>query len=304
MKLKDIIMRKLDKLGTKGDSESTGNASKIVSEAAVNIIKRLSGTDAKRTKKVVDNVITLSSASGGAGASTVISNVAYMIGKKELKVLVIDLNIMYPAQHSYFGLKQEIEKPDLVSYLLGKNSLGDSINTLGKISILCSNNRGLMDSINCESDIAIANFQGALDKLRQLFDVVLIDAPMRIDHTLVNTAFYMSDHIYLMWDEGIASISNTERIRRNMALSGIDSYTKMKVVLNKRTNIHYSNYPFQKLNIELVQILPFDTEIIDSSLRSQIFCDKGTSTSKNAASFYEGIQNLSDKILENGGYIK
>lgn len=299
-----LLDRFKTKRGSDTDKESPENVSKAASEAAVSIIKRLSGHNAKRTKKVIDNVITISNASGGAGASTITSNVAYMLGERGLKVLVIDLNVMYPIQHSYFGVKQEIERADLVSYLLGKNSLGDSINSSGEVSLLYANNRSLMDSINCESDIAVTNFQIAVDKMRQLFDVILIDAPMRIDHTLVNTAFYMSDQIYLAWDEGIASIANTERIRRNMALSGIDSYTKMKVVLNKKTSIHYSNYPFQKLNIELVQILPFDVEIIDSGLRSQVFCDKGSSASKNSNVFYEGIQSLSDKILEHGGYVK
>lgn len=285
----------------KGQQENVG---KVATEAAVDIIKRLSGSDVKRTKKIIDNVVTVSNAAGGTGASTVLSNIAYIVSKKGFKVLVIDLNIMYPVQHSSFNLKQVIEKPDLVSYLLGKNSLGQSIDSTEKSSILYANNRSLMDYINCESDIAVVNFTTALDKARQLFDLVLIDAPMRIDHTLINTAFYLSDQIYLTWDEGISSIANTERIRRNMASSGIDSYTKMKVILNKKTNIHYSSYPFQKLNIELAQILPFDTEIIDNSLRSKIFCDKGASSSENANIFYAGIVRLADKILENGGYVK
>ena len=89
-----------------------------------------------------------------------------------------------------------------------------------------------------------------------------------------------------------------------MAASGIDTYTKMKVILNKRTDIPYNEYPFKKLNIELVEILPFEQDIIYSSLRSEVFCDKGASRSKNAAAFYNGMVSLTDSILKNGGYIK
>lgn len=295
MSLLDLIYNK-----NKDNEEGIG---KVATEAAVDIIKKLSGSDIKRTKKVIDNIVTVTNASGGAGASTIASNIAYIASKKGFNVLLIDLNIMYPIQHSYFRAKPDIEKPDLVGYLLGKNTLGESIESVGSISLMYANNRGLVDSINSESDIAINNFTQALIKLRQLFDLIVIDAPMAIDHTLVNTAFYYSDKIYLVWDEGLGPISNTERIRRNMASSGIDTYSKMKVILNKRTSVSYTNYPFEKLNIELVQTLPFDISIIDSSLKATIFCNSGTSSEETANVFYKGIVSLTDRILEDGGYI-
>lgn len=274
------------------------------SDKAKEILKTLSGGEVKYTKKVVDNVIAVTNASGGTGASTILANAAFLAATKNLRVLVIDLNIMYPTQHIYFGDdKTDLEKADLVSYLIGKNTLGESIQNKGQVALMYAHNRSLMDCINCETDIAVSNLSSAIQKLRQLFDVIFIDVPLKIENTLCNTAFYMSDAVYLVWDEGISSISNTEKIRRNMALSGIDVYTKMRVVLNKRTNIHYNNYPFQKLNIELVQILPFEPDVIYSSLRSEVFCDKGASSSKNADIFYSSMVELTDKILENGGYI-
>ena len=274
------------------------------SDKAKEILKTLSGGEVKYTKKVVDNVIAVTNASGGTGASTILANAAFLAATKNLRVLVIDLNIMYPTQHIYFGDdKTDLEKADLVSYLIGKNTLGESIQNKGQVALMYAHNRSLMDCINCETDIAVSNLSSAIQKLRQLFDVIFIDVPLKIENTLCNTAFYMSDAVYLVWDEGISSISNTEKIRRNMALSGIDVYTKMRVILNKRTNIHYNNYPFQKLNIELVQILPFEPDVIYSSLRSEVFCDKGASSSKNADIFYSSMVELTDKILENGGYI-
>ena len=89
-----------------------------------------------------------------------------------------------------------------------------------------------------------------------------------------------------------------------MALSGIDSFTKMRVVLNKRTSIHFSDYPIKKLNLELVEVLPFDIDIIDNSLRGRIFCDKGSTSSKNATEFATNIVSLTDKMLKIGGYVE
>lgn len=296
----------LDKLfGNKARPEDQENIGKITSDKAKSLIKQLSGGEVKQSKKIIDNIIVFTNACGGSGASTVMANAGFLAAEKGMRVLIIDLNIMYPSQHIYFAKGDaKIDKPDLFGYLIGKDALGDAIETTGNISLLYANNRTLMDSMNAESDIAVTNFQEAINKVRQLFDLVFIDCPMHVEHALCNTAFYIADAVYMIWDEGIGSISNTEKIRRNMAASGIDVYTKMKVVLNKRTNIHYNNYPFQKLNIELVQILPFEPDIIYSSLRSEIFCEKGASKSKNADIFFNGMRTLTDAIMENGGYIE
>lgn len=287
----------------KAQDEEQVNIAKATSDKAVDVIKELSGKNQASSKKVVDNVIVFTNAAGGSGASTIASNVAYTASKMGLKVLLIDLNIMCPVQHTYLNIKQEMNKPDLVSFLLGKNALSDSIDNTNEINIIFSNNRTLMDEINCNSKIAVENLNELLGKARQYYDLVIVDCPMRVDCTLQNVMLYSCDSIYIVWDEGIGSIINTEKLRRNMALSGIDSFTKMRVILNKRTSIHFSDYPLKKLNLELVEVLPFDVDIIDNSLRGKIFCEKGSSSSKNAIEFAHKIGDLTDKVLKIGGYV-
>lgn len=292
------------KLFNRKDNALPDNIGQVADETATQLIKQLAGGDLKQDIKLIDNIVVVTNAAGGTGASTVVSNVAHIAAKNDMRVLVIDLNILSPVQHSYFDIKQTIEKPDLISFIRGHNTVGESIDIKGNISVLFANNRGLMEYIGAESDLEINNFNDGINKLRQLYDLILIDTPMRIEHTLINNVFYNCDQIYLVWDEGISSIANTERIRRNMALTGIDVYTKMKVILNKRTSIHYSEYPFEKLNIELVGVIPFDVDVIDTSLRSQIFCDKGESKSYTAKIIYNEYHKITNNILENGGYIK
>jgi len=296
-------MKKIERFAA-SEEESELNMQKQTSDKAVELIKELSGVNKNATKKIIDNVIVFSNASGGAGASTIVTNVAYLAIQKKLKVLVIDLNIMCPSQHLYVGVKQELEKPDIVSYLLGKNSISESIDVSSEINMLYANNRTLNDELNCNSKIAIENLTQMVDRVRQYYDIILVDCPMRIDAMLSNVMFYLSDSIYLVWDEGISSTINTEKIRRNMALSGIDSFTKMRVIVNKRTDVTFSDFAFKKLSLELMEVLPFTTDVIENSMRGTIFCEKGSSTNKNSSEFARKMSSLTDKILKVAGYVE
>ena len=291
-------------LGKGKEDTDNANIANITSEKAGDIIRRLSGKDSAFSKKLPDNIVVITNASGGTGASTITVNVAYTAYKMGFKILVMDLNFLLPIQHIYFNIAQELEKPDIVGYLLGKNTLGAAIYQSSGMSVMFANNRGLMDYINCESDQAIDNFKKAIEALRGLYDLILIDCPMKVDNTICNYAMYLADQIYIVWDDGMSSIANTEKIRRNMASTGIDAYTKMKAIMNKRTNIQYSQYPFDKLNIELIACLPFEPEVISSGLASQIFCEKAATRSKNASYFTGGIEALTSRIMKMGGYIE
>lgn len=296
--------------------ESTDNLSQMVSDKADQFISKLSGGKVGHRQRVIDNLIVLMGAAGGTGTSTIVANLAYTISKKGLSVLVIDMNIKYPAQQIYMGIKQKAETKDLVSFLQGRNEIGESIQTVrhggmvglggndSGISVLLSNNRGLMDSINCDSEACSRNLSEAIGRIRPLFDVILVDCPMNIQMDVVNTMAYMADSIYSVWDEGVSCVSNIERLRRNMVASGIEAYNKMRVIFNKRTNIHYSQYPFDKLSIELVGTLPMELAVIESGLNGEIFCRSGASRGENASKFVEEMERIAGRVIEVGGMIE
>ena len=273
---------------------------------AADVIKQLSGADRQTNKKLIDNFIVFTNAAGGTGTTTLITNVAYAMATQGFKVLLIDLNIMFPAIHAYFGIEQSIDKnkPDLVSYLLGKSKLNESIDTTHEVHLLYANNRNIMDEINCNENIALDNFNQLITGVRKYYDVVLVDCPMRIDCRLQNNTFYNADAVYLVWDEGANCILNTEKIRRNMAITGIGLFTKMQVILNKRTGIFYSKFALEKLNLNLTEIVPYEQDVVYDSLRGAIFCKNGESNSPTSKLFVERIYSLTDKILKTGGYIE
>lgn len=297
-----LFEKKIKQIEAESDTSEIKNFAKVTADKAVDIIKELSGKQIETGKKIIDNVIAFSSTAGGGGASTVASNFAYFATRYGLSVVIVDLNILCPIQHTYLGIDQELKKSDLVSYLNGESPLNESIEVGQGINVMFANNRTLNDLVNCSSKMAIDNFNQMIHYLRNYYDLVILDCPMRIDDMLCNTALYTCDSLYVVWDEGTGSIINTEKLRRNMALSGIDCYTKMHIILNKRTSVHFSDYALKKLNLELIGVLPFTIDIIDNSLRGRIFCDKGAATGKNGAEFSRKMDMISDKILKIAGY--
>lgn len=288
-------------MGEKSNIKET-NINKIIENYTDKVIETFSGKDLKIATKIVDNTIAFIGAAGGTGTSTLVANVAYTLTKKGLRVLVVDMNVMYPIQHSLLGVKQEIEKKDLVSFVLGNNQFGESLDNKGNLAVLCANNRYLMDHINCDNEAASRNLVEAVKRIKHLFDMIIFDCPKQIEFDLVNSILYNCDLIYTVWDENVECISNIDRMRKNMLVCGIESYAKIKAIMNKKTNVYYTSKVFEELEIDLVETLPFDTAIIESGLRGEVFCEKGASMSKTATEYVRKIEILSDKILKIGGY--
>lgn len=278
------------------------NISKATKDITANVIHELSGkSNSFKGRKLVNNTIAFMSASGGAGASTIVANVAMLAKSKGLSVVVLDLDILYPSQHIYFGIRQKITRPDIVAFMEGKNNLGECLEYKHDIGILYPNNRNITDLLNCESKIVSENLAGALDRLSNLFDLVLIDCPIAVERDVVNTALYKSDNIYLVLDDGVQSLINMSRIRNNFEATGIHT-SKVMYVMNKRTSLYYNKSNLDKLNIELQGILPFDIGVIECGLRGELYIKSGESKSKASKSLFFGYKQFTDTLLKNGGY--
>lgn len=272
-----------------------------VSGVAEEILKDLTGKGEVRKREVMDNIIAFMSAAGGAGASTLAANVATAIRQKNLSVLVIDMNILYPMQQNYLGVKQEISKPDLVSFLTGHNTIGESIAYANDMGVLVSNNRNVVDCINCDCRQASDNLERGLERMSELFDVVVIDATRDLLSDINNTALYKADTIYNIWDENVECVAGYDRLLRGFSMTGI-STRKIRVVMNKRTSVYYPKYIFKDIDKEPVVVLPFDISVIESGLRGAVFVKDGSSMSYNGIQFGKRLNKLTDNLLEYGGY--
>lgn len=264
------------------------------------IISELSGRGNVSVKPIINNLVAFMSSSSGAGASTLVANVARLIEKKGLSVAVVDLNIMFPSQHLYYKIPQELDRSDLCSLLLGKTDLGESIYYSGNTAVILANNRGAMDYINLDEERYCDTIDKALSNLSYQFDMVLVDCPLQITNAIVNTSLFKADNIYMVMDDGVQSIVNLTKIRNALDTFGI-GWGKVRFVMNKRTSNFYNESNLDTAGVKLIEIIPFDLGIITSGLRCELYVEKGIGISRTSKDVEKALDNLAEKVLEIGG---
>lgn len=270
------------------------------------LIRDLAGYGSIKKKVLIDNIVSFVSLSGGAGASTIVANLATILNKRGLSVLIIDTNFMYPVQYSFFNFKQSIDsnRKDLYTYLIGESDIGDSINYYNNsFGVMYADNRNAINFIDTDSKECSKNFEDLIDRVSNLFDIVFIDASVRVEYDVLNTALYKSNLIYTVLDENVNGIANYQRFKNALqSVFGIGG-DDIQTIMNKRTGIVYPNI-FKKLGIEILKILPFDSAIAESGLAGELFCLKGSSYSKTSAMFNAIMEELADIVLKKSGYNK
>jgi capsular exopolysaccharide synthesis family protein len=125
--------------------------------------------------------IVVTSAMPGEGKSAVTANLAIALASSGRKVLAISADFRSPALHTYFS---DVEGDGLLELLAGETTLKEAVRpvpldgqiysqTGGGLSLLANGRRFFDPVVLFES----AGMAGALEEIKQRFDVVLFDAP-------------------------------------------------------------------------------------------------------------------------------
>jgi MinD-like ATPase involved in chromosome partitioning or flagellar assembly len=267
-----------------------------------NIKEELGGARDKETIKLLDHVFCFVGLAGGVGTSTIVANLAYTLRKMQYSVLVIDTNILYPIQHSFFRIQQQVEVKDLVTFLNGECTLGECIKYPkgGDLGIIMANNRSMVDLVDSETRDSAMAMRECIEKVSRLFDFVLIDASNNLQSEIINEVMYRSNRIIAVMDENVECLSNYNRMTAAMGVCGISS-NGIKTIMNKRTSLQYGVGVTNQFGIDVMSILPFDLGVISCGLRSEIFVEKGESLNRTAAQYVSGIRDLAEMMEELSG---
>jgi capsular exopolysaccharide synthesis family protein len=121
-------------------------------------------------------VLVLSSANPREGKTTVASNLAIALAEVNQRVVLIDGDLRRPCMHDIFNLENDIGLTDILRYPKPLN--GDSLSafiqqtTVPNLSVITSGRGGLVPNL-----VYSNRFPELVGRLRQEFDMVLIDTP-------------------------------------------------------------------------------------------------------------------------------
>ncbi|HEY5809914.1 MAG TPA: chain length determinant protein tyrosine kinase EpsG [Povalibacter sp.] len=114
----------------------------------------------------------------GTGASTVTANLAISFAQLGERTLLLDANFRNPAQHQLFGMSAETGLADV---LLGRSSVDKSIVSIAQLNglaVLCA---GPVPP-NPHELLSSRAMQYLLELAREIYDVVIIDAPPALEY--------------------------------------------------------------------------------------------------------------------------
>lgn len=117
-------------------------------------------------------VIQATSSIQGEGKTTMILNIAATYAEDKKKVLVLDLDWRRPKLHRAFGVEN---KNGVVDVIAGKVELADAIKHSDVIPFDCLNRGG--KTPNPTSLLASKELADLIEKLREMYDIILVDCP-------------------------------------------------------------------------------------------------------------------------------
>ena len=174
-------------------------------------------------------VLTVCSTKGGVGKTTVAVNLAAAFGKK-LKVVVVDLDLQFgdvamffdikPKKTIYDWAKEDKEGKQIENYLTHYKY---------GISILAAPQRPEFAEVITGDDV-----RNGLNNLKQLFDVVIIDASSYMNEIGL-VALENSDDILLMTYLDLPTLKNTKILLDT--LISLQLGERVRVVLNRQTRV-------------------------------------------------------------------
>ena len=179
--------------------------------------------NSKRKKTGLGSVISIFSASGGCGATTVTVNLASELRLLSSQlVLAIDLDNCYGAVSIYLGIKSQYGIADVMNRkgLIDKHLIQSSAYSyMEDFHVLAS--PASMDSPRTNS-LEYENLPSVLEACRQLYGYTVIDAPRMPERTMTNLAS-LSDIILIVFQLTVKDVHFARSMVLSLTKSGIAS---------------------------------------------------------------------------------
>lgn len=205
-------------------------------EQLLDIIRRI-GREAPSGTARAGRLIPVVAACGGAGATTVATNLAVELaqvtpwsgGQEKPKVAIVDLDLRFgqvtmhlDAQPTYTIAElcdsPEHIEPQMIERVVVKHATG--------VHVLA-----IPGDVEQAQRITAAQVAGVLAALLEYYDFVVVDGPVRMDHT-AQSVFSMTDTYLVVMQLLVPPVRNTDRFLREMGRAGFN-LDQVRLVCNR-----------------------------------------------------------------------
>lgn len=160
-------------------------------------------------------VLLFTSAAGGEGKTTILSNLAVSFVQDGKKVAVVDCNLRHPGLHTVFGVEGS---EGLAAYLSGLEESEDIIGygNLANLSVIPAGRSSVSPPDLLGSDKMTA----LLDELRGTHDLILLDSPPAINYSDARILAAQVDGVILVARYGKSKRESIRKVKTLMEQAG------------------------------------------------------------------------------------
>lgn len=205
-------------------------------------------------------VVLITSGKGGVGKTTITTNLGVSLAKQGVKTLILDMNMGLRNDDIYLGLQDSILF-DFGDVLTGMCKLEKAIVKHDYVDNLCLLSCPQYREIE---GLSAEHIHTIYSKLKNQFDVVLVDCPLLSGNQIVNLTFGADSAVVVLSQDYVA-MRNGDAINRKLGSLGIFD---RKYVVNKILPENYGNEDLPDLmtiskSMEslCLGVVPFDNNI-------------------------------------------
>lgn len=160
-------------------------------------------------------VLLFTSAAGGEGKTTILSNLAVSFVQDGKKVAVVDCNLRKPALHTVFGVEGS---EGLAAYLSGEGE-ADNLAVYGNLANLSVIPAGIT-SVSPPDLLGNDKMTALLDELRGSHDLILLDSPPAINYSDARILASQVDGVILVARYGKSKRESIRKVKTLMEQAG------------------------------------------------------------------------------------
>lgn len=251
-------------------------------------------------KEYIENpyIITICSGKGGVGKSFITANLANILSKKGLKVLIWDADTNFPNQHILQGVEPPIRITDVYQ---GQFNLLSAIYQINENLDLLADKQSFEELPSSNSDLILNVFKKLL--LNTSYDIIIIDTPAFNSEDVLQCCNIADLIVLVVTDEPTSLLDGYGLLK--ILLPYISS-EYMSILINNVIDIDDAEDISKKLNmvtdkflnLELEQLgfIPYDREVRQSILNQELYSNIITDSDLIAS-----FDKISDKILRKIG---